>query len=210
MNKHDPQQGSNMEDLGSKYLHGNMSAEQLRDYEVFLLEHPEQVDDLAMSALFKRNLQYASFKQPTKWWSLPQLMPVGMTLAACSFAFVIALNTGLLGFNSNTQEVRSPAITYVETFRGTNSATSVHFGRDDRKHVLVSPLDTLSTGSVTVTIESPQKKQAITYKQIPNSNNEVVIELRRSALIQGVYRLKIEDSESREILVEQPILVSID
>lgn len=198
------------EELGNDYLHGKLSAEQQRDYEVFLLEQPEKVDDLIVNALLKNNLQYAQIKQPNRLFSWASLLPSGLTALACSLVFVVAVSFGVVDFNSASNSIRSPNVSYVELYRSTSSATSVHFSSNEDKHVLISPLNTNSRAKVSVRLESAYQRKVLDYEQLPNNNNEVVIELNKSMLKQGVYELTITDSHSNEVLVSQPLMVSID
>ena len=114
-------------DIVQRYIHGNLSAEELAEFEKYMLLNPDVMEDIELAHTFKRGLELSQVSTSgtaakTNNGLFKWLWPAGGFAAG---AFATLLMVGPMNLLVTGQVDRSPEIVYVETMRSVDSQSTM-------------------------------------------------------------------------------------
>ncbi|MFA3791539.1 hypothetical protein AB6T38_10505 [Aliiglaciecola sp. SL4] len=198
-------------DITNRYMQGKLCAEECEEFEVYLMENSEIVEQLELDSILIKALPFiheAPIVKTTFWQSLYQT-PVRASLTTfCSCLFVFSLMFNFNLFSSSENTLSSPSMIYVSSVRGNTTSVDASFSLDEISSsvslVLQDEFDIKQAYQVEI-YANTDSEPLYTGTYTPNTEREVVISLYKEMLQPGLmeikYTLDKSKSEDKKVLV---------
>ncbi|GAA6182960.1 MULTISPECIES: hypothetical protein [Alteromonadaceae] len=189
-------------DIANRYMQGKLCAEECEEFEIYLMENPDVVDQLQLDSMFIKALPFLaqSPKQKPTFWQLlfatPARASIG-TLCAGALLFSLVVNFEHLVTSNST--FSSPSMVYVSSARGNTSNVDQTFSLNDVSSsvslVLQDEFDVTKTYQINMFINS-SSSPIYTASYTPNTEGEVVISVDKEMLQVGLIEIQYSLDES--------------
>jgi hypothetical protein len=166
------QQYIEQNDVVLRYLHGKLTAKELVEFEKYMLLHPDILQDIELTQVFKRGLElsqssvFSSLK--TKSTSLWILLWPAIGVATGALATWLLLGP-LLMPAVIINEVNSPELVYIDAVRGpiddTGTNSEALINQQAAGQILILDVSQFAQTEFTLTLQSPSGE---TIKHWPN------------------------------------------
>lgn len=131
-------------DIAQRYLHGRLTPEEAEEFEVYLMDNPEMVEELEFSVFFNKTLCSQPLNQPQQvslpWFSLNRLVPtLGLTIAGCFLLFLVlpqvVMHDPVLDETQDNVKGRNQVV-YLDVLRTQEGDKEIVIGRDTSQLVM--------------------------------------------------------------------------
>ncbi|MEP4890204.1 MAG: hypothetical protein ABJV04_09285 [Aliiglaciecola sp.] len=193
-------------DIANRYMQGKLCAEECEEFEVYLMENSEIVEQLELDSMLIKALPFiheAPKAKTTFWQSLYQT-PVRASLTTfCSCLFVFSLIFNFDLFSSSENTLSSPSMIYVSSVRGNTTSVDASFSLDEISSsvslVLQDEFDIKQAYQVDI-YANTDSKPLHTGTYTPNTEREVIISLYKEMLQPGLMEIKytLDESKSKD------------
>lgn len=202
-------------DVVQRYLHGKLSADELIEFEKYMLLNPDIIEDIELSKAFKLGLElWAKESKVTpkvpvsnRWtW----LWPAG-GLVTGAFATWLLLGPINMPVTPDSLIV-SPDIVYIDTVRGaiddSGSQAEVLLDKHSNKQLLIFDVSGFAATQYTLTLADQSGAAIQKWTNItPNEKSELILQTSIQGLEPQHYSLILSDKDQNQVLIRTRLMV---
>ena len=184
------------QNLGIRYLQGELTEEQQVEFENFLMENPEYINELEMLKVFSENLAEAN--QPNAQTTVNRKLSIFQIFGGIAFGAIASIML-YLGMDTNTTAFEVSEVYYLETMRSSGQGSAVIKLPESSKYILITvPLNPDQSGEINVElINSTSEELVLALKNLnANSMGEIAFSIQGRILKVGEYELNIIDENN--------------
>ena len=189
-------------DISRRYLNGTLSPEERIEFEEYILDKPEIIEQLELDRVILAGLK----KQPVKtkaavfwqpWYSHSLAAAASVALVAVLLLDFVESPTG---YGGETRLV-SPEIVYLETFRSQELRTEVAFyaGADFTYLIAAVPSAEKEVFTVSLHDDSDNEFSMVLAESVANSEGDLVITLDKNRIKSGMYSVVVSNASNEAI-----------
>lgn len=197
-------------DIAQRYLHGRLTPEEAEEFEVYLMDNPEMIEELELDSIFVSHT--ASLKnleqKPAPWWAWFWQKPAGASFSTLCFSVGIMwlsfpwinneiaeqgadTSTGIAGFEAKTH--------YFEIERSSNAQTPRVIEVSNKKltHVFVLAPADLESSVFDVSILSSNDEEIFVFSAlIRDGNGEISFATPGHVFEVDQYRIEVTSGDT--------------
>ncbi|MDN4501677.1 hypothetical protein QX776_04660 [Alteromonadaceae bacterium BrNp21-10] len=213
----------NQHNVLQRYFSNSLNQDEQIAFESYVLDKPQLLEQLELHHIFDRHLSDAFSKNhDSKKFSFSQwlfgkrhskkLFWAGLgALSSGTLTFVLMMTLMLPNTTENGFSSVSPEIVYLETMRGSESVTNIHFKINQKVKMLV--VDTGLPNAQIYHLEIKDKRNITisnwAHKAV-NENGELVVMLARKMLSNGRYTMIATNYDNSQKRYIYPLNVSLN
>ncbi len=183
-------------EIAHRYLAGSLCAEEIEQFEVYLMEHPQMLEELELNSIIKT---HASAYKPkitstSKWRSLfTQPLYVSFSTAVVSlFCFAMFLTIADIHFSPTSTNHAKTSLIYLETQRSSSplgSATDINIKEANELLVFSMSVSAEPNQQFDVFIKSSNGSMVATLNGSGNEYGDLVVSIVSDQLATGSYEV---------------------
>ncbi|GAB2686956.1 hypothetical protein Q4574_03555 [Aliiglaciecola sp. 3_MG-2023] len=189
-------------DIANRYMQGKLCAEESEEFEVYLMENSEIVDQLELDSMLINTLPLinTTSKPKNSFWQSLFKTPTRAsltTLGSCILVFTLMLNYNHFSFFEKT--LSSPSMVYVSSVRGNTTSVDASFSLNEISSSVSLVLQDEFNANDKYQVDiyaNTEKKPSYTGTYIPNTDREVIISLYKEMLQPGLMKIEYSLDES--------------
>lgn len=198
-------------DVVLRYVHGTLTADELSEFEKYMLLNPEILEDIELTQAFKKGLELRASQgissNSKKWsWVWPAS---GLVAGVCAtWLFMGPLSSS----PQSPLNLSSPDIVYIDTMRGAMDTADIDaeafISSHNEQHLLVFDVSRFDQSSYQLSLEDQKGMSLQHWANItPNEKNELVIQTEIKAKTTDQYLLVLRGTEQNNILMKTRLTV---
>ncbi len=200
-------------DIAQRYLHGRLTPEEAEEFEVYLMDNPEMVEEFELDSLFKTYASSRSFaKNSVAWLSnkkhwLSGFVSSALTFVACAFMFVTLTPTEI-----NNSPAYWAQVIYLESKRGDSvgQAFDIQLPANQGALAIVFAPEQTAFSSFDVILADEQSRPIHQFKGVKRSNlDELTLVVPQSSVKPGEYQLVINPEGQLSASYKQIISLNV-
>jgi hypothetical protein len=199
----------NQHDVIRRYLKGKLSAEETLEFEEYMLDKPELLEQLELDSVMMEQLPNIPMKTSlvaSTWWAWWR--PTYSHLVAVAACAVMTVSLFMGGNNPTTSiTTASPDILYLGNYRSVQPMLSVDFSNAAQSKILVLSLPLVAEGEFDVLAENLDtlQREVLQHQLRANSEGELVVVLGTATLPAGRYNIDVQASSSAQQVMRNTI-----
>ncbi len=191
-------------DIANKYLRGELTAEELEDFEVYLMDKAELLEELELDMLLQQHLPLVQFDNKqvsSKWlsWPAQPLVASFATLVVCAFSFILYLQIEDGAFKASGKV----NLVYISPLRSSSQEqqATLSIAKGDEQITLVLQPSLIGTESFNIKMFDPKGLQVIEFKLVGiQGMGDLVISVPGKLLKPGLWTFELSPTNESEQL----------
>lgn len=187
-------------DVSRRYLNGTLSPEQRIEFEEYILDKPEMIEQLELDRAILAGLKALPEKAQNDPFWRPVYSHMLATAASVALVAVLLFDVGQ-GPIEQGPGAASPEIVYLETFRSQDLRTQVTFNEDAGVSYLVAavPSDDRQIFTIALQSDGDNAVSAVLAESMANSEGDLVITLDKAKIKPGMYSVVVSNAANETI-----------